>query len=103
MKFLYELATQADEFIIERMLRTIPNALPRYKPMPRALCGDGAPLLLRVNPNHQLLRDEAGYSGVSLRRLWRYVQRDGCYKQRADAKAIFSSVSFTCCVNTSTT
>ena len=33
MKFLYELETQADEFIIERMLRTIPDALPRYKPM----------------------------------------------------------------------
>ena len=33
MEFLCELESQADEFIVERMRRTIVDALSRYKPM----------------------------------------------------------------------
>lgn len=33
MELLYELESQADEFIVERMRRTIADALSRYKPM----------------------------------------------------------------------
>ena len=33
MELLYELETQADELIVERMRRTIADALSQYKPM----------------------------------------------------------------------
>ena len=44
MELLYELESQADEIIVERMRQTIADALSDYKPMRERLrCGNGAP------------------------------------------------------------
>ena len=78
MELLHELESQADEIIAERMRQTIADALSSYKPMRgRVRCGDGAPTQLRANSNHKVRRDEAGHSGISLRRLRRDARRYG--------------------------
>ena len=72
MEILYEQESQANEFIVERMRRTIADALSQYKPM-REEC-DVA--MARHHSyertlNRQVRRDAAGCPCASLRRLRR--------------------------------
>ena len=88
MGLLYELESQADEIIVERMRQTIADALSGYKPMREERDVAMARYhIYSVNANRQIRRDTAGRPYVSLRRLRRNDQRHGCHRQVADAKA----------------
>ena len=60
MELLYELESQADEFIVERMRRTIADAPSSYKPM-RQECDVAMARhhCYKRNFNHQVRRDAA--------------------------------------------
>ena len=90
MELLYELENQADEFITERLRRTISDALLRYNPMrERVRWRDALHHCYERTLSGQVWRTETGRPCVSRRRLRRDERRHECNRQMSDAKALF--------------
>ena len=98
MELLYELESQADELIVERMRQTIADALSRYKSM-----SEKCDVAMERHHSYKrtlitnVQRDAAGHPCVSPRRRRRNDRRDGWHRQRTDAKDVFQKIRDEAC------